>query len=224
MRPGAIFICMLLCSMIICACGAKDLSEDSSGGAGSGQSIGALVGDPAAQADSIDEANAGDGTVIASGAVPESDPEPAPMSMEKDMGISINGQWFPIWQDSEKLLQALGEDFEMWSAPSCVFEGEDKEFAFDGCSVYTNPDGDRDIWYSILLENDEFSTARGIRVGSALDEIISAYGDRYYWEGESQLTYSISGEEGDIASPCILFTIEEGCVAAIEIYYPTNVS
>ena len=154
----------------------------------------------------------------------EANSEPALFTMEMDMGVNVNGQWFPIWEDVGGLLQTLGDDYEMTSAPSCVFEGEDKEFAFDDYFVFTNPDGDRDLWYSIYIIGGVHSTARGIRVGSAVDDVIAAYGDNFYREGDNIITFSISGVEGDIASPCIQFTVEDERVAEIEIYYPTNVS
>jgi len=150
--------------------------------------------------------------------------EPAALSFENDMGISVGGEWFPIWQDASGLLRALGDDYKLSTAPSCVFEGEDKVFEFDGILVLTNPDGDRDIWFSIYLENDLLSTSRGIKVGNSLEEVFDAYGDRFYWESDSILTYSISGIEGDAASPCIQFTIVDDLVVAIDIYYPTNVT
>ena len=157
-------------------------------------------------------------------ASPEADAPPGPLSMEADMGMAVGGRWFPIWQDAAELLAALGDDYEMAAAPSCVFEGEDKEFAYDGFFVFTNPDGNKDIWYSIYLADDTLETARGIRVGDSLAAVMAAYGEGYYWEGDSILTYSVSGLEGDIESPCIQFGIEEDVVVTIEIYYPTNVT
>ena len=215
-KAGAALICMLLCLAVICACAAKATTSSPLVEADEQANSAPTADSPKNIADTVPDVSSVDNA--------QADAKPEPISMEKDMGISVNGQWFPIWQDADMLLQALGEDYELWSAPSCVFEGEDKEFAYDGFCVYTNPDGDRDIWYSIFLESDAYATARGVKVGSALEETIAAYGDRYYWEGENLLTYSISGVEGDIASPCILFTVEESHVAAIEIYYPTNVS
>ena len=212
MRLAAIPVCALLCLLAAAACGAE--SSDAGSNA-----VPVVSSDVDARA--LPPSNGPtDGPV--SGANAEAAAEPAPLSMEEDMGISVNGRWFPIWQDAAGLLQALGDDYELTSAPSCVFEGEDKEFAYDGCFVFTNPDGDRDIWYSMYLVDDTLSTARGIMVDSSLDEVMSEYGDRYFWEGDSILTYSISGVQGDIDSPCIQFTVAEERVTAIEIYYPTN--
>ena len=144
------------------------------------------------------------------------------LSLEKDMGISIEGTWYPILKEASPLLTALGEDPQITSFPSCVFEGEDREFRFKNCLVFTNPDGEKDIWYNILLLDDSLATARGIRVGDSLEKVKEAYGEKFYWEGETILVYSISGKQGDMENPCILFTIEDNLVIEIEIYDPAN--
>ena len=210
-KSAAVLACVLLCIIAACSCSADNPADT---GPNSEAVITTAQGDLTGSPD----------TSLPPAVNEDPATEPEPLSMEKDLGIRINGQWFPIWQDSTDLLQALGDEYVLSAAPSCVFEGEDKEFSFDGVSIFTNPDGNKDIWYSIYLDNDLYSTSRDIHVGCSLEEILAAYGDRYYWEGESLLTYSISGVEGDIASPCLLFTLEEDRVAAIEIYFPTNVS
>ena len=204
--------CLLLCLITLTACAGE--TPTSSGGDTSD-----TVGDVS----SPSQSSSGE-TIDISMTNSSIDNPPLPMAMDSDMGIEIDGRWFPIWNDAEGILSALGDGYELYSAPSCVFVGEDKEFAYNDCNVYTNPDGDRDIWYSVYLLTDAFSTSRGIRVGSSLDEIFAAYGERFYWEGEEILSYSISGIKGDIESPCIQFFLSDDFVTAIDIYYPTNVS
>ncbi|MDL2220671.1 hypothetical protein LJC55_03285 [Eubacteriales bacterium OttesenSCG-928-N14] len=139
-----------------------------------------------------------------------------------DMGIQVNGKWFPIFEDAEGLLAALGDGYNKVESPSCVFEGMDKVFEYPHCEVYTNPNGEQDIWYDIVLLDDTLSTSRGIKVGDSVDAVKAAYGEKFYWEGEEILTYSVSGIEGDIDSDCIQFTIVDDVVKRIEIYHPTN--
>lgn len=147
---------------------------------------------------------------------------PAPLTLEKDFGLTVGGIWFPIHQDAEPLLAALGDDYELYAAPSCLFWGEDKEFAYEGVALFTNPDGDLDIWYLVAITSDLYETARGIRIGSSQEDLTAAYGEKYYWESDYEMVYSISGVQGDLASPCIFFVLEDDIVAAIDIYYPTN--
>jgi len=155
------------------------------------------------------------------------DASPAALTLQEDLGIEVNGAWYPILQDAAPLLAALGGDYDLYAADSCVFPewGDDKEFEYKSWCVFTNPDEKgRDIWYQIALTDDTLQTARGIAVGDTLESVYAAYGEGYYWEGASTLTYSVSGQPGDIASPNIQFTVENGLVALIDIYYPTNVT
>lgn len=147
---------------------------------------------------------------------------PAPLTLEKDFGLTVSGTWFPIHEDTKPLLTALGDDYELYAAPSCLFMGEDKEFDYPGIALFTNPDGDLDIWYLAALTGQAYQTARGIGIGSSQEQLIAAYGDKYYWESDYEMVYSISGIQGDLASPCIIFRLDGQEITAIDIYYPTN--
>lgn len=145
-----------------------------------------------------------------------------PLTLQSDLGIIVDGMWFPIYQDASKLLQVLGDDYEYYSAPSCAFIGEDKEFSYSCATVYTNPDGETDIWYLIVLTDDTLQTSRGIKVGDSLEDVVAVYGEQYYWDGESVLAYSLSGDPDNSEDPCMLFTVSNNTVMLIEIYYPTG--
>lgn len=148
--------------------------------------------------------------------------EAAPLTLEADMGLYVNGEWFPILNDFAPLKAALGEPLGVTSAPSCVFKGEDREFTYEGMSIYTNPLGEMDVWFEAYITGGDFTTARGIGIGAREEEVVAAYGEGYYSEGEGMLTYSVSGDAEDYASPCTIFTLENGAVTCIDIYYPTN--
>ncbi len=152
-------------------------------------------------------------------AVPEAG---SPLTLDGDMGLFVENTWYPILSDFAPLLAALGEPDELISAPSCVFQGEDKEFAYEGMSVFTNPLKSMDVWYEVYITGEGMLTIRGIGVGSPLEDVITAYGENYYTEGENMLTFSVSGIAGDYMSPCIIFELTEGLVSAIDIYFPTN--
>jgi len=153
-------------------------------------------------------------------------PEPgAAFTLEGDMGVLVDGVFYKILADFAPLREALGEPVEVASAPSCVFVGEDREFAYDGAYIFTNPAGERDVWYELFITGEGFSTARGLRVGDSFERLRELYGEPHYWEGERMATYSVSGEEGDYESPCMMIELDgEGLVVTIDLYYPTNVS
>lgn len=143
-------------------------------------------------------------------------------SLEGDMGLYLDGTFYPILNYFDGLHDALGEELDMMSAPSCAFKGDDKEFVYDGMSIYTNPLGDSDVWMEAYITGGDFTTTRGIGIGASFDEVVAAYGDGYYADSEDYITYSISGDPDDYASPCIMFTFDDGIVDCIDIYYPTN--
>ena len=146
-----------------------------------------------------------------------------PLTLKKDVGICVNDTWYPVSEDAKPLLKALGNDYELFSE-----EDDAKEFAYEHCSVLTNHSKGKDIWYAIELYDATLCTARGIKVGDAVDKVYGAYGDKYYWEDEYLLIYFVSGAaSGDLEelkSPYIAFTVEEGIVMQILICFPTNVS
>ena len=143
-------------------------------------------------------------------------------TLEKDFGVTVNGKWFPIHSDVSGLLNELGDDYELAEWASCAFVGQDKSFEYSDYDILTNPDGAKDIWYLISLHTDKLSTARGIKVGDSEEKVKEAYGDKFYWDDELTLVYSISGQEGDSSSPNIQFTIEDGEVIQIDMDYPTG--
>ena len=159
-------------------------------------------------------------------AIAESDwtaPAPGdPFGLEGDVGLYIDGTWFPILNYFDDLQAALGEPLDMMSAPSCAFKGDDKEFVYDGMSVYTNPLGEKDVWMEAYITGGDWTTPHGIGIGSTRDDILAAYGDGFYSDSDEMMTYSVSGDPDDYSSPCIMFTLEDDIVTCIDIYYPTN--
>lgn len=145
-----------------------------------------------------------------------------PLSLEGDLGLYINDTWFPILNDFAPLQEVLGEASEVIAAPSCAFKGDDKEFVYDGMSIFTNPLGEMDVWMEAYITGGDTTTTRGIGIGATEEELIAAYGDNYYKEGDDMITYSLSGDPDDYTSPCIIFTLDGGAVVCIDIYYPTN--
>lgn len=145
------------------------------------------------------------------------------VSLEKDMGLLVNNVFYPIMRPVDPLVEALGEPVELLASPSCVFEGEDKEITYLYGSIYTNPIEGADVWYDFYITDAGIATSRGLSVGDTVEKMLELYGDGYYSEGEGMYTYSLSGIEGDLTSPCLIFESEEGVIVTMDIYYPTNI-
>ena len=122
---------------------------------------------------------------------------------DKDLGIAIGGKTYYLREDSAALIAALGDGYEYSEMVSCVYDGKDKTFAYDGVTVSTVPVDGKDI--------TEMLTITG--------EVKAAYGEKWFDDG--YLTYSISGDETDIHSERIQFEYSGDTVTRIFIYSPS---
>ena len=146
-----------------------------------------------------------------------------PVTLEKDLGVIVNGVFYQVYCPAEPLVAALGEPAETLSSPSCVFEGEDYEYNYDYGSIYSSPIDGMNIWYEFYIFDAGMTTSRGLAVGDTVEKMLELYGENYYSEGEGMYTYSLSGDPEDYASPCLIFETEEGVIVTIDVYYPTNI-
>jgi hypothetical protein len=138
---------------------------------------------------------------------------------ESDLKFLFNDKYFELDSDVQPLLAELGSDYDFSEAPSCVYEGTDKSYEYQGIAIYTYPLNGKDLIDEIILYGSEFETSRGIRVGSSKDEIIKAYGEQYIEEGD-MITYRLNVSESD--SPCIYFVMSNGMVESISFYSASN--
>lgn len=145
------------------------------------------------------------------------------LTLEKDLGVVVDGVFYPVFQPADGLLAALGEPVETVSSPSCVFDGEDREHVYEYGSIYTNPIDGADVWYEFYIYDMGMTTTRGLSVGDSVEKMLELYGEGYYSEGEGMYTYSLSGDPEDYGSPCLIFESEDGVIVTIDIYYPTNI-
>jgi len=90
------------------------------------------------------------------------------------------------------VLEALGEPFGVFEAPSCAFDGIDRIFQFAAVQIHTYPVDDRDYVHTIMVRDDSVSTAGGIFLGSSFNDLISAYGSDYEHEA-NMFVYTRSG-------------------------------
>lgn len=146
-----------------------------------------------------------------------------PIAMEKDLGVLVDGVFYPVLQPVDALMAALGEPQETIASPSCVFEGEDFEFDYAFGSLFTSPIDGANVWYEFYIFDAGMATTRGLAVGDSVERMLELYGDGYYCEGEGMYTYSLSGDPEDYASPCLIFETDGGVITTIDVYYPTNI-
>lgn len=135
---------------------------------------------------------------------------------EKDLGFPYEGQEFKLLSDVTVLLAAVGEGYAETAAPSCSFEGEDKNFKYAGLEIMTNPIDGKDLINEIVVTTSDFVTPRGIKVGDSKDAVIAAYGEGY--DDQGILTYVVSGDFEDYESDRMFICIKDGKVEYISYF------
>ena len=108
---------------------------------------------------------------------------PAPNNADV-FSYTINGVEIVPGEDFADALSKLGEPLDFNEAPSCYFEGMDKQYFYDGFEIKTYPVGDKDYVQDICVSVNTYSTPENITIGSSLDDVVSAYGEDYEKTGK----------------------------------------
>ena len=103
--------------------------------------------------------------------------------------------------------QYLGEPVSKEVSASCAYIGYDKVFVYNGFTVQTYPDGDRDFILWISVTDPSKATPEGISIGSTQQQVSDAYGTGYeargsawvYTRGNTSLSFMF-GSDGKVAA------------------------
>ena len=142
-----------------------------------------------------------------------------PFSNDFDMSVVINGVKYPVREDSEKVLGVLGSDYILEEMISCVYDGNDKTFTYDGIIVSTVPIDGKDIVEMFTITGGDYTTARGIGVGATMSEVVAAYGENYWDDG--YINYTESANPENISEMRVQFFFDGDKVSEIYIYSPS---
>lgn len=138
---------------------------------------------------------------------------------EDDLGLEIAGGKYYLREDSAPVIEALGDGYEYSEMVSCVYDGQDKTFAYPGLTVNTVPVEGRDIIEMFTLTDDTYATLRGVKVGMSRDQVIAAYGEEYFDDG--YINYTVTNDPADIQAERIQFEMSGDTVSVIYIYSPS---
>ncbi len=136
-------------------------------------------------------------------------------STSEGYSFEYNEVNIPMNVEAAPIVEALGESVDYFEAASCAFQGLDKIYSYNGFELGTYPNGDKDYVSYVTLLDDSVSTDKGVYVGSALEEVTTAYGNEYtvegssyvYQLGESKLTFIV---EEDTVTQITYSAIVEG--------------
>ncbi len=113
-------------------------------------------------------------------ALPAQAAAPLPLT-ESDLALDFQGQVYTLGSPAKPLLAALtkaGMPLSETRADSCLFEGEDKEYAGEELILGTLPrgKGGEDLVETIMVIAGDHLTPRGLGIGASRQEVEAAYG------------------------------------------------
>lgn len=113
-----------------------------------------------------------------------------------------------------ELQNGLGEPVSYEESPSCLYQGLDKDYTYHGFKLRTYPENGIDHVLNICFTDDSVQTPEGITLGSALEEVVAAYGSGFTEENGSTV-YTKDKTE-------LRFRFSDGCVIAVEYWAITD--
>lgn len=132
----------------------------------------------------------------------------APLA-EDDFALVLEGETYRLGDAAAPLaavMEAAMGPVAVTEADSCMFDGQDKEFATGELLMATYPigPGGADVIETLMVIGGAHETARGIGIGAAKAEVVAAYGEAYALDYD-QLIYRQG--EGEMA-PFIAFVLD----------------
>mgnify|MGYP003310227199 CR=1 FL=1 len=122
--------------------------------------------------------------------------------------VFADGRQITLGEKADSFLASFGDYSDVMEAPSCIHEGFDRVYSFDGFTVTTSPDGSGfDYVVEVALTGWECVLENGIHVGSTMAGVEAVYGTEYE-DLFGQIKYSLGSTEA-------LFLIDGGVVANI---------
>lgn len=122
--------------------------------------------------------------------------------------VFADGRQITLGEKADSFLASFGDYTDVMEAPSCIHEGFDRVYAFDGFTVTTSPDGSGfDYVVEVALTGWECVLENGIHVGSTMAGVEAVYGTEYE-DMFGLIKYSLGSTEAS-------FLIDGGVVANI---------
>lgn len=129
--------------------------------------------------------------------------------------VKVNGNLLVLREDVSKALEVLGEPVNYSENKSCLYDGYDKSYEFDGVTIVTYPDGDVDRISSIRYSATDSENAFKINIGDTADRVLIRIGENrvtcnkicyIYENGVNGIAFYL---DGDIITEIEIYNIEE---------------
>lgn len=102
--------------------------------------------------------------------------------------LTVNGNTLCINGEAESLDKDMGiPTGGTYEALSCVFEGKETFYYYDGFTVQTYEKNGKKYIYAITIEDDTVKTDEGIKIGDGITEVTDTYGTSYTAEGNTYI-------------------------------------
>ena len=127
--------------------------------------------------------------------------------------FSVNGVKVALDAEAQPILSALGEYRAFAETGSCFGDGKDRVYEYTSFKVQTYSQGATEYILSVEIFSDAdaaIATPEGIRIGSARDAVVAAYGEAAD-ASDTKLTYL--REDGAVR---LQFLLRDGAVSNIQ--------
>lgn len=134
----------------------------------------------------------------------------APPLIAEDFLLLIGDTEYTFDMPAATMVASLEKLYEtpmdVSATASCLFEGEDKEYANDELLIGTCPRGrnGEDVVETILILGGLWRTTRGIGIGDSRTRVIDAYGEPSLVDHD-QLIYAMGSE---VDAPQLIFQVD----------------
>jgi uncharacterized protein YxeA len=125
--------------------------------------------------------------------------------------FKIDGFDIVMGQPADDFLSKTKTPLNQYSAPSCAFDGDDTVYDFGNYQITTYLSNGKEIFTGVYLFDGSLSTKEGIKIGSTLSEMLSAYGDDY---NENYGAYTFSTGLTDLS-----FVVIDDVITSISYLY-----
>lgn len=97
-----------------------------------------------------------------------------------DIAVTVSGVTLkPDAVLTDAMLSKLGKPKSTFSAPSCVYEGDDKTYTYNNFTIYTYPAGDSDKIMEVEVTGNGVTTAKGLKIGTTQSALYALYGSKH---------------------------------------------